>query len=93
MLDELEKEKQVTLADLFKNGNFEKPDHNVLGFEVNGNKGYVDLAWMDRKILLFCRENNESYLVAKDSEYTCILLSDDFDADIEKLKMVFSEEK
>ena len=93
MLDELEKEKQVTLADLFKNGNFEKPDHNVLGFEVNGNKGYIDLAWMDRKILLFCRENKESYLVAKDSEYTCILLGDDFDADIEKLKMVFSEEK
>lgn len=92
-LDELDEEKQVLLENVFRNGNFEKPDYNAIGFEVNGKKGYADLAWIERKLLLFCQVNRESYLVAKDSEYSCILLTDDFAADIEKLKIVFTEVK
>ena len=92
-LDDLCEEKQALLENVFSNDNFEKPDYNAIGFEANGKKGYADLAWIEKKVLLFCQENGESYLVAKDSEYTCILLSDDFAADIEKLKIVFTEEK
>ena len=92
-MDELDEEKQVLLENVFRNGNFEKPDYNAIGFEVNGKKGYADLAWIEKKLLLFCQENRESYLVAKDSEYSCILLTDDFAADIEKLKIVFTEVK
>ena len=92
-LDDLCEGTQSLLENLFSNDNFEKPDYNAIGFEANGKKGYADLAWIEKKVLLFCQENLESYLVAKDSEYTCILLSDDFAADIEKLKIVFTEEK
>lgn len=92
-LDDLCEGTQALLENLFSNDNFEKPDYNAIGFEANGKKGYADLAWIEKKVLLFCQENLESYLVAKDSEYTCILLSDDFAADIEKLKIVFTEEK
>ena len=53
----------------------------------------ASLATLEKKVLLFCQENRESYLVAKDSEYTCIWLTDDFTADIEKLKIVFTEDK
>ena len=92
-LEELDEEEQLLLRDVFSKNNFEKPDYNSADFEVGERIGYADLAWVGKKILLFCQDNRQSYFVAKDSEYSCILLSDDLAADIEKLKMLFAEEK
>ena len=63
-LEELDEEEQLLLRDVFSKNNFEKPDYNAADFEVGERRGYADLAWIEKKILLFCQDNRQSYLVA-----------------------------
>ena len=48
-----------------------KPDFNDIGFYVEGKPGLADLVWEDKKAIVFDSQNDDSYLLAKDTNYKC----------------------
>ena len=57
-----------------------KPDYSWLDFKVNeGDSYYVDLIWIDKKVMLFSADNPDGYHAAKDTEYKCFVIKDDLD--------------
>ena len=66
----------------------EKPDYNECEFQVDGVDGYADLVWLDKKIMIFCADNEGSFNLASQTNYKCLLLSPNID--IIMLKKLFA---
>lgn len=46
-----------------------------------GEEVFTDLIWKDKKVILFLSENIEEYQKAKETDFSCYCLSEDFDID------------
>lgn len=66
----------------------EKPDYNDYEFQVDDISGYVDLIWLDKKIMIFCSGNEVGFDLARQTNYKCFLLSPGFDTKV--LKKLFA---
>lgn len=55
-----------------------KPDLNDVGFKIDNETGYVNLLWKDKKVMLFTKDNEDSYNLAKNSNYHCFILDKTF---------------
>ena len=64
------------LLELFISQSLPKPDFNDIEFKVENEKGYADLLWKDKKIMLFTKDNEDSYILAKNSSYLCFVLDE-----------------
>ncbi len=64
-LDELDKEKQALLIDVFSNGNFEKPDYNAIGFEVSEKKDMPIWHGLKRKFYSFVKITKKAIALQK----------------------------
>ena len=73
--------KQHLLSEFIKN-KVGMPDYNEISFRIEGNVGYADLLWKEKNVMLFTKDNEESYILAKDSDFKCYLLESIADADI-----------
>ena len=68
------------MLSIMVNNNLAKPKYSYADFELaNGKEGYADLAWPDKKVLLF-DEKNKGYEVALESDYKCFILGKEFDS-------------
>lgn len=83
----LDLEESKTLEIFFLNEQIEKPDYNDCEFQVDGANGYADLIWLDKKIMLFCPENEKSFHLASNTDYRCFILSPNFNTN--EFKKVF----
>ena len=76
----LDEEEGNGLLSIMVNNNLAKPKYSYADFELaNGKEGYADLAWPDKKVLLF-DEKNKGYEVALESDYKCFILGKEFDS-------------
>lgn len=67
------------LTEMISN-NLPRPDYSWLDFEDNeGSQYYADLIWINKKVMTFSTDNPEGYQAAKDSEYKCFVINEDFD--------------
>ena len=82
----LQEEKK--LETFFLDEQIEKPDYNECEFQVDGVEGYADLVWLDKKIMIFCVDNENSFNLANQTNYKCLLLTPDID--IKVLKKLFA---
>lgn len=73
--------KQHLLSEFIKN-KVGMPDYNDISFRIEGNVGYADLLWKEKNVMLFTKDNEENYMLAKDSDFKCYLLESIADADI-----------
>lgn len=64
------------LLELFIGQSLPKPDFNDIEFKVENEKGYANLLWKDKKIMLFTKDNEDSYILAKNSSYLCLVLDE-----------------
>lgn len=62
--------RQFLLTEFIKN-EIVKPDFNDIGFYVEGKPGLADLVWEDKKVMVFDGQNDDSYSLAKDTNYKC----------------------
>lgn len=64
------------------NNNLAKPKYSYADFKLENinEECYADLAWPDKKVLLFAEDNN-SYEVALESDYKCFILGKGFNSD------------
>lgn len=46
-----------------------------------GEEIYTSLIWKEKKVILFLKENETGYEIAKATEFTCYCLNEDFDVD------------
>ncbi len=67
------------ILDIFAEKLLSKPDMNDISFKIDGKSGYANLLWMDKKVMLFTKDNEDSYILAKDSEYFCFLIDESLD--------------
>ena len=67
---------------LMANNNLTKPKYSYADFKLENinEECYADLAWPDKKVLLFAEDNN-SYEVALESDYKCFILGKGFNSD------------
>lgn len=77
-----------SLETFFLDEQIENPDYNECEFQVDTSNGYADLIWLDKKIMLFCPDNEGSFNLANQTDYKCFLLSPNFNINI--LKKIFS---
>lgn len=66
------------LLDNFITKSLLKPDLNDVGFKVDGEIGYANLLWKDKKVMLFTKDNEKSCVLAKNSNYRCFILDETF---------------
>ena len=78
----LEDESVITkkLLKLFVENSLTKPDFNDIGFKIENETGYANLLWKEKKIMLFTKDNESSYLLAKNSSYRCFILDESFNS-------------
>ena len=81
-------QEEKKLETFFLDEQIEKPDYNECEFQVDGVEGYADLVWLDKKIMIFCVDNENSFNLANQTNYKCLLLSPDID--IKVLKKLFA---
>ena len=66
------------LLDKFIEKSLLKPDLNDIGFKIDGETGYANLLWKDKKVMLFTKDNENSYVLATKSNYRCFILDETF---------------
>ena len=77
------------MANWFHDNDLLAPTRSEEDFTVNGSIiKYADLIWQSKKLMAFSPDNEDSYEMAKLSDYECIMLDDNIDVGIfvEKLK-------
>lgn len=81
-------QEEKKLERFFLDEQMENPDYNECEFQVDGVDGYADLVWLDKKIMIFCADNEDSFNLARQTNYKCLLLSPNIDAKV--LKKLFA---
>lgn len=84
----LSQQEEKRFETFFLDEQIEKPDYNECEFQVDGVDGYADLVWLDKKIMIFCADNEGSFNLASQTNYKCLLLSPNID--IIMLKKLFA---
>ena len=87
--DAVNAELVLNLIKVFDDNDLLAPTRSEEDFTVNGSIiKYADLIWQSKKLMAFSPDNEDSYEMAKLSDYECIMLDDNIDVGIfvEKLK-------